>query len=158
MNVLRLVAVFLSVLASPAMARDLYLTNGTQNGRFYLDVQSIQTKEVNGSVIRVFEAEGYQIKPSGDRPSALNWSLAANCSVPYQVATLSQTAYDEKGQLLNKSPYHLPGQPYSFESYQETDLWGDFWLAACRGESMQLKEHRMFARSVPEVLQKLRKP
>lgn len=140
------------------MARDLYLTSGTQNERAYLDVQSIQERSQDGQTVRVFQAEIYRIKPVGKVPSGLAWVLAANCAVPYQVARVEETTYDDRGKEGNRTRFSPAGLPFVFEDHTVTSLFGDFWLAACKGEGMQTIEHRMFARTPAEVLATLRRP
>ena len=151
-----LAIVGLGLCADPVLARDLYLTNASQNVRAYLDVQSIQEQSVAGATVRVFEAEAYHIVPNSRSVGAQAWKLAANCSTPYQVAQVSTVEYDGSGKEVSRVRFIPEGAPFVFEDHPPTSLVGDFWLAACKGESMQLTEHRMFARSPAEVLRKLR--
>jgi len=156
MKALMAAALVLALGTASAEARDLYLTSATLYNRFYLDVQSVQTIEKDGATVRLFTAEGYRLNQSKTIPAVLRWSLAANCSAPYRVARVEETLFDEQGRVERSVPFHVPNEPYLFEQYQPLDLFGDFWLAACRGEGMQLTEHRMFARPAPEVLKRLR--
>lgn len=150
--------VVLGLMAFPAMARDLYLTSGTQNERAYLDVQSIQDRTQEGQAVRVFQAEIYRLKPVGKVPSGMAWVLAANCAVPHQVARVEEITYDDRGQESSRMRFAPAGLPFVFEDHTVTSLFGDFWLAACKGEGMQVSQHRMFARTPAEVLATLRRP
>lgn len=151
-----LAVVGLGLCAHPVLARDLYLTNASQNVRAYLDVQSIQEQQVGGATVRVFEAEVYHIVPTSRSLGAQAFKLAANCSAPYQVAQISTVDYDGSGKEKSRVRFIPEGVPFVYEDHTPTSLVGDFWLAACKGETMQLTEHRMFARSPVEILSKLR--
>lgn len=148
----------LGLVSSPTMARDLYLTSATQNERAYLDVQSIQEKANGAAVVRVFEAEVYRIQPVANAPSVFGWVIAANCSTPFQTSTVEQVVYSAQGKEEQRLRFQPAGTAYVFEDNTETSLFGDFWLAACKGEGIQAKGFRMFARTPAEVLEHLRRP